>query len=163
MAAYTTSVIVTSMSSGEGLRRAGTPSVSSRRAAVHLTLETEGADKSYSRRINDYLRAVEEALAHLPASRRAELLANLSDRIAARRAELHPNGELAEILELLDDNGVVPENEVPPEPEPEQVEITPGRRAGALAWVLIVAAAMLVMCVAAVLTFAAFMVKASLK
>jgi hypothetical protein len=107
------------------------------------------------------LRAVEEALADLPASRRAELLSDLSERIAARKSELNPEGELADLMELLDDNVVVPEEEEPPAPEP--VEVTPGRRAGAVAWVLIVAAAMLVMCVAAVLTFGFLVVGASLR
>ncbi len=101
------------------------------------------------------MRAVEKALADLPESRRAELLSDLSVRIAARKAELNPDGDLAEILDLLDDNQVVPES------EPDPIEITPGRRLGAVAWVLIVAAAMLVMCLAAVLTFGFFMLRAA--
>jgi len=131
------------------------------------------------------LRAVEEALADLPASRRAELLSELSERIAVRKAELNPEGELAEILELLDDNDLMPAPPAPDDPTPgpaspsasasasafasasasddeDPIDIAPGRRVGAIAWVLIVAAAMLVMCLAAVLTFAFFMVRASL-
>jgi hypothetical protein len=109
------------------------------------------------------LRAVEEALAELPASHRAELLSELSERVAARKAELNPEGELAEILDLLADNDQVPASAPPPPSEEEEpVEIAPGRRAGAIAWVLIVAAAMLVMCLAAVVTFGFFMLRASL-
>jgi len=51
---------------------------------------------------------------------------------------------------------------VPPCDDEDPIDIAPGRRVGAIAWVLIVAAAMLVMCLAAVLTFAFFMVRASL-
>ena len=39
----------------------------------------------------------------------------------------------------------------------------PARRIGALAWVLVVAASMLVMCVAAALTFVFFLVRANLQ
>ena len=111
---------------------------------------------------------MEEALADLPASRRAELLSELSERIAVRKAELNPEGELAEILELLDDNDLVPPTASADDPAPASddeppIDITPGRRVGAVAWVLIVAAAMLVMCLASVLTFAFFMVRASLR
>jgi hypothetical protein len=62
---------------------------------------------TYDGLVNDYLRAVEEALAGVPANRRAELLADLSEHIAARRAELSPEQEteveVRSILELLGD------------------------------------------------------------
>lgn len=93
----------------------------------------------------------------------------------ARRTRLREEGELNDLLELFGDEDrsdgpherdtshpdgaehaaapLVPEDEPAP---------PPARRIGALAWVLVVAASMLVMCVAAALTFVFLLVRANL-
>jgi hypothetical protein len=159
----------------------------------------------YDRWVNDYLRAVEQALAEVPASSRNELLSDMSHRMAVRQAELNPDAGLSGILRLdkeqahradahpgpaasgpaasgpasgahagsatgaaADAAAAEPAESMDPlmedefpSLEDESIEVTPSRRLGALAWVLIVAAAMLVMCVAAALTVAFFLVRAA--
>jgi uncharacterized membrane protein len=106
---------------------------------------------TYDGLVNDYLRAVEQALAGVPASRRDELLSDLSQHIAAKRAELAPDQEteveVRSILELLGDpEDVAAEAMIDTEPEPPIV-IQPGKRLGAVAWVAITIAAVSTMCV----------------
>ncbi|GGM88728.1 hypothetical protein ACFFX1_13475 [Dactylosporangium sucinum] len=110
---------------------------------------------TYDDLVNDYLRAVEQALAGVPAGRRDELLADLSQHIAAKRAELSPETEVEvrSILELLGDPSDVAaeamlDNDQPP---PPPIQIQPGKKLGALAWVLLTVAAVATLCVVTVL------------
>ncbi|MET7394583.1 hypothetical protein ABZS66_13935 [Dactylosporangium sp. NPDC005572] len=111
---------------------------------------------TYDDLVNDYLRAVEQASAGIPASRREELLADLSQHIAAKRAELSPETEVEvrSILELLGDPSDVAAEAMldndPALPAPP-IQIQPGKKLGALAWVLLTVAAVSTLCVAAVL------------
>jgi hypothetical protein len=147
---------------------------------------------TYNFRINDYVRAVEKALAETPPSRRRELLANLSERVQARRAALRAGADDEDLLSLFDEDGDrhaareearvsepddevdgdhVDPSEAPVSPAREELMLRPSleeekgttRRVGALAWVLVAAAAMVVMCVAAALTFIFFVVRASIE
>jgi len=106
---------------------------------------------TYDDLVNDYLRAVEQALAGVPASRRDELLSDLSQHIAAKRAELTPDQEteveVRSILELLGDPEDVAEAMIDADPEPPIV-IQPGKRLGAVVWVAITIAAVSTLCVA---------------
>ena len=118
----------------------------------------------YDRLVNDYARAVEEALAHLPASHRAQLLDELSERVAAIRSELNSDVLLDEILDSVDPTSDEPASSsastgdsapasdsasASASASDDLIELTPSRRLGALAWVLIVAATMVVACVGA--------------
>jgi hypothetical protein len=135
--------------------------------------------KPYNLRINAYLRAVEKALAEVPPGRRRELLANLSERVEARRSELRAEEEMSHLIELFEEHEI--ELDVRPRyrdtthpdgaehaaspialVEEDDPPTPPARRIGALAWVLVVAASMLVMCVAAALTFVFLLVRANL-
>ncbi|MEV4508057.1 hypothetical protein AB0K00_03755 [Dactylosporangium sp. NPDC049525] len=125
---------------------------------------------TYDGLVNDYLRAVEQALDGVPAARRDELLADLSDHIAAklaetRRAEQAPaahasESEVRSVLDLLGDP-----HELAGELETAEhdaaghraaaeapIEINPGRRVGAVIWVLITIATVSLLCVGVVLT-----------
>ncbi|WP_432981723.1 HAAS signaling domain-containing protein [Dactylosporangium sp. CA-233914] len=124
---------------------------------------------TYDDLVNDYLRAVEQALAGVPAHRRAELLADLSEQLAAKRAELAPGKEteieVRSILELLGDPEEVAaealydaEPTAAPAPAPPIV-IEPKKRSAALIWVLVTIGAVATMCVLAGL--AAFVLFAS--
>ena len=129
----------------------------------------------------------------MPPGRRRELLANLSERVAARRSELRAQSEAhfrrrtgardaryesGDLFELFGDDAADfssrqrdtthpdgAEHAVAPLPldEEDDPAPAPARRIGALAWVLVVAASMLVMCVAAALTFVFFLVRANLQ
>ncbi|GAA2622604.1 hypothetical protein GCM10010399_62310 [Dactylosporangium fulvum] len=117
---------------------------------------------TYDGLVNDYLRAVEQALAGVPASRRDELLADLSEHIAAKRAELTPEREteveVRSILELLGDPAdVAAEAMLDAEPQPPMV-IQPGKKLGAVAWVLITIAAVSTLCVGTILVGVLFFV-----
>jgi len=106
---------------------------------------------TYDHLVNDYLRAVEQALAGVPASRRDELLADLSQHIAAKRAELTPEQdtevEVRSILELMGDpEEVAAEARLDAESAPPIV-IQPGRKLGALIWVALTIGAVVTMCV----------------
>jgi uncharacterized membrane protein len=116
---------------------------------------------TYDDLVNDYLRAVGQAMAGVPASRRDELLADLGQHIAAKRAELTPEGgtevEVRSILELLGDpEDVAAEAMIDAVPEPPIV-IQPGKKLSAMAWVLITIAAVLTLCVVTVLVGALFL------
>ncbi|GAA2329369.1 DUF1700 domain-containing protein [Dactylosporangium salmoneum] len=109
---------------------------------------------TYDDLVNDYLRAVEQALAGVPANRRAELLADLSEHIAAKRAELSPEEEteveVRSILELLGDpEEVAAEAMLDNDPSPPPVVIQPKKRSAALIWVAVTIAAVAMMCVVA--------------
>jgi hypothetical protein len=142
----------------------------------------ESAAKPYNLRINAYLRAVEKALAEVPPGRRRELLANLSERVEARRSELRAQAEMSHLIELFEEHEIDLELDLRPRyrdtthpdgaehaaapivlAEEDDPPTPPARRIGALAWVLVVAASMLVMCVAAALTFVFLLVRANLR
>jgi len=126
----------------------------------------------------------------VPPGRRRELLANLSERVAARRSELRAQSEAhfrrrtsahdaryesGDLFELFGDDDFGPRQRDTTHPDGAEHAVAalpleedddpvpaPARRIGALAWVLVVAASMLVMCVAAALTFVFFLVRANL-
>ncbi|MFI5915635.1 HAAS signaling domain-containing protein [Dactylosporangium sp. NPDC051541] len=107
---------------------------------------------TYDDLVNDYLRAVEQALAGVPANQRAQLLAGLSEHISAKRAELGPEGgtevEVRSVLDLLGDPAEVAEELVR---DAEPVLIQPKGKPAALLWVLITIAAAASLCVLGVL------------
>jgi uncharacterized membrane protein len=110
---------------------------------------------TYDVLVNDYLRAVEQALAGVPANRRAELLADLSEHIAAKRAELSPDQEteveVRSILELLGDpeelaaEARADADAAPPPP----ILIEPKKRSAAMLWVGLTIAAVTTLCILA--------------
>lgn len=144
---------------------------------------------TYDDQVNDYLRAVEQALDGVPASRRDKLLADLSDHIAAKLAETRAGtradtragtraapppaqdpreAEVRSVLDLLGDpadvaaelradddtdaagDGADTDSAAGTGPLPP-IEITPGRKVGALIWVLITIATVSLLCVGVVL------------
>ncbi|MFF5230924.1 HAAS signaling domain-containing protein [Dactylosporangium sp. NPDC000521] len=119
---------------------------------------------TYDDLVNDYLHAVEQALQNVPAGRRAELLADLSDHIAGKLAETRPaephtapgrshapEVEVRSILDLLGDPAEVAAELEAAELPPASIEINPGRKLGALIWVLITVALVSLLCVGVVL------------
>ncbi|GAA1503945.1 hypothetical protein GCM10009827_016430 [Dactylosporangium maewongense] len=120
---------------------------------------------TYDGLVNDYLHAVEQALQNVPAGRRAELLADLSDHIAGklaetRHAEPHPGSggrphapedEVRSILDLLGDPADVAAELEAAELPPARIDINPGRKLGALIWVLITVAMVSLLCIGVVL------------
>jgi uncharacterized membrane protein len=126
---------------------------------------------TYDGLVNDYLRAVEQALVGVPAGRRDELLADLSDHIAAKLAETRraeqgpaahaPESEVRSVLDLLGDPAdlaaeleAAERDAADPSTAAEAaapIEINPGRKAGALIWVLITIAMVSLLCVGVVL------------
>ncbi|MEV8510764.1 hypothetical protein [Dactylosporangium sp. NPDC051484] len=123
---------------------------------------------TYDGLVNDYLRAVEQALAGVPANRRGELLADLSEHIAAKRAELAPDQEteveVRSILELLGDPEEVAAEamvDAEPPPPPPPILIEPKKRSAALIWVAVTIAAVATMCLLGVLILAFFSVSGS--
>ena len=118
------------------------------------------AMNTYDGLVNDYLRAVGQALDGVPAGRRDELLADLSDHIAAELAETRRTGrdpashaseaEVRSVLDLLGDpHDLAAELQAAEVPAP--IEINPGRKVGALIWVLITTAMISLLCVGVVL------------
>jgi uncharacterized membrane protein len=120
---------------------------------------------TYDDLVNDYLRAVEQALDGVPAGRRDALLADLSDHIAAKLADARraeqgpatraPESEVRSVLDLLGDpNDLAAELEAAELADAGPVapiEINPGRKVGALIWVLITIATVSLLCVGVVL------------
>jgi uncharacterized membrane protein len=111
---------------------------------------------TYDDLVNDYLRAVEQALAGVPANRRAELLADLSEHISAKRAEIAPGEEteveVRSILELLGDpDEVAAEARLDVAFDAAPILIEPKKKSAALIWVLITIAAVASLCVVGVL------------
>jgi len=106
---------------------------------------------TYDHLVNDYLHAVEQALAGVPASRRDELLADLSQHIAAKRAELGPEQEteveVRSILELLGDPEELADEARLDAGSAPPIVIQPGRKLGALIWVALTIGAVATMCV----------------
>ncbi|WP_433081409.1 HAAS signaling domain-containing protein [Dactylosporangium sp. CA-052675] len=106
---------------------------------------------TYDDLVNDYLRAVEQALDGVPANRRAELLAGLSQHISAKRAEIRPGQEteveVRSILDLLGDPDEVAEQARLDDLADEPILIEPKRKSAALIWVLITIAAVATLCV----------------
>jgi uncharacterized membrane protein len=104
--------------------------------------------------VDDYLRAVEQALAGVPANQRADLLADLSEHIAAKRAELSPEteAEVRSILQLLGDpEDLAAEARLDaaedPDPALPPIVIEPKKRSAAVLWVAITIAAVTTLCV----------------
>jgi len=112
---------------------------------------------------------VEQALADVPPTRRAALLADLSQQVAAKRARLQAEpaagGGVRSLLDILDRPDVdwdeIPDDDLERElagaivtdsgEVVHTVEVTAPsatRRVGALAWVLIMTVAMILMCAA---------------
>jgi uncharacterized membrane protein len=123
---------------------------------------------TYDDLVNDYLHAVEQALAGVPANRRAELLADLSEHISAKRAELAPGEEteveVRSILELLGDPEDVAAEaryDAAPEPGAAPIVIEPKKKSAALLWVLITIAAVATLCVLGVLAVGFFAFRSS--
>lgn len=116
---------------------------------------------TYDDLVNDYLRAVEQALHGVPAGRRDELLSDLSDHIATklaetRQAEQGPvehasETEVRSVLDLLGDPREVAAELEAAGASPAPIEINPGRKVGALIWVLITIAMVSLLCVGVVL------------
>lgn len=119
---------------------------------------------TYDDQVNDYLRAVEQALDDVPASRRDALLADLSDHIAAKLADSRRGDEphaparssateVRSVLDLLGDPqelaAQLRDDDVHDAGTP--IEINPGRKVGALIWVLITIATVSLLCVGVVL------------
>src|SRR5690348_14240469 len=109
--------------------------------------------------VDNYLRAVGQALAGLPAYRRDELLQDLREHIAAGRAELGEDETEAEVRSLLDQLGdpadVAAEAQVdapfaPPAPS-TPMQLQPSKRVGAAVWVLIALGLCAMLCVGALL------------
>ncbi|GAB3865874.1 hypothetical protein ACFPIJ_13715 [Dactylosporangium cerinum] len=121
---------------------------------------------TYDGLVNDYLRAVEQALVGVPAGRRDELLADLSDHIAAKLAETRtehgpgaPETEVHSVLDLLGDPAELAAELAAAERDAHSadagpavpIEINPGRKVGALIWVLITVAMASLLCIGVVL------------
>lgn len=108
---------------------------------------------TYDDLVNDYLRAVEQALDGVPADRRAQLLADLSEHISAKRAEIGPGEEteveVRSILDLLGDPADAAAHALAEEPpaDDEPILIQPKKKSAALIWVLITIAAVASLCV----------------
>ena len=102
--------------------------------------------------VHSYLHAVDQALGNMSAERRRELLGDLSDHIAAERADLQPPTEagLRAILDRLGDPATVAaEARLLDDPPPAPIGPLPtgplpaGRgRLGPLAWIAIVLGSM---------------------
>jgi uncharacterized membrane protein len=128
---------------------------------------------TYDGLVNDYLRAVEQALDGVPAGRRDQVLADLSDHIAAKLAETRAEAgqtadgaqagapgaaEVRSVLDLLGEpEELAAELEAAERSAAETagsaapIEINPGRRVGALIWVLATIAMVSLLCVGVVL------------
>jgi uncharacterized membrane protein len=111
--------------------------------------------------VDNYLRAVGQALAGLPAYRRDELLEDLREHIAAGRAELGDDETEAEVRSLLDQLGdpadVAAEAQIdapfagPFAASTPPMQLQPSKRVGAAVWVLIALGLCAMLCVGALL------------
>jgi uncharacterized membrane protein len=115
--------------------------------------------------VDNYLRAVGDAMAGVPAYRRDELLEDLREHIAAGRAEFGPDETEAQVRSLLDQLGdpaeVADEARLdapfeiyaPPAPRPPAppLQLQPSKRVGAAVWVFIALALCVMLCVGAAL------------
>ncbi len=109
---------------------------------------------SHDALVDNYLRAVGQALTGVPAYRRDELLDDLREHIAAGRAEFGPDETEAEVRSLLDHLGdpaeVAAEARLDaglPLPDAPPLHLQPSKRTGAVVWVLIALGAVAVLCV----------------
>jgi uncharacterized membrane protein len=104
--------------------------------------------------VSEYLHAVERALVGVPVARRAELLADLREHIAAERALLDPETEtgIRSILERLGDpEAVAAEARIEPIPlPPPPVQLAPGPRVTAAGWVIAVLLMVCALCITGV-------------
>lgn len=112
--------------------------------------------RTYDDLVNDYLHGVEQALADVPADRRAALLSDLSQHIATKRAELSsalssasPTTEARTLLELLGDPAEVAAALAAEDAPPPPMVIEPRSKASAVIWVALSIGAVATMCVAA--------------
>jgi uncharacterized membrane protein len=106
--------------------------------------------------VDNYLRAVGQALTGVPAYRRDELLEDLREHIAAGRAELGEDETEAEVRSLLDQLGdpaeVAAEARIDTGPTPPPLlQLQPSKRIGAAVWVLIALGLCAMLCVGALL------------
>jgi uncharacterized membrane protein len=106
--------------------------------------------------VDNYLRAVGQALTGVPAYRRDELLQDLREHIAAGRAELGEDETEAEVRSLLDQLGdpaeVAAEARIDTGPMPPPLlQLQPSKRIGAAVWVLIALGLCAMLCVGALL------------
>jgi uncharacterized membrane protein len=106
--------------------------------------------------VDNYLRAVGQALTGVPAYRRDELLQDLREHIAAGRAELGEDETEAEVRSLLDQLGdpaeVAAEARIDTSPAPlPPLQLQPSKRIGAAIWVLIALGLCAMLCVGALL------------
>lgn len=103
--------------------------------------------------VDNYLRAVGQALTGVPAYRRDELLEDLREHIAAGRAELGEDETEAEVRSLLDQLGdpaeVAAEARIDTIPPPPPMQLQPSKKVGAAIWVLIALGLCAMLCVGA--------------
>jgi uncharacterized membrane protein len=107
--------------------------------------------------VDNYLRAVGQALTGVPAYRRDELLEDLREHIAAGRAELGEDETEAEVRSLLDQLGdpaeVAAEARIdtPLAPPAPALQLQPSKKVGAAVWVLIALGLCAMLCVGALI------------
>jgi uncharacterized membrane protein len=106
--------------------------------------------------VDNYLRAVGQALTGVPAYRRDELLEDLREHIAAGRAELGDDETEAEVRSLLDQLGdpaeVAAEARLDaPLATAPPLQVQPSKKVGAAVWVLIALGLCAMLCVGALL------------
>jgi uncharacterized membrane protein len=106
--------------------------------------------------VDNYLRAVGQALTGVPAYRRDELLEDLREHIAAGRTELGEDETEAEVRSLLDQLGdpaeVAAEARIDSAPAPPPLmQLQPSKKVGAAVWVLIALGLCAMLCVGALI------------
>jgi uncharacterized membrane protein len=117
---------------------------------------------SHDALVDNYLRAVGQAMAGVPAYRRDELLQDLREHIAAGRAEFGDDETEAQVRSLLDQLGDpaevadearidAPFETAVPRPPAPPLQLQPSRRVGAAVWVLIALGLCAMLCVGALL------------
>jgi uncharacterized membrane protein len=124
---------------------------------------------SHDALVDNYLRAVSQAMAGVPAYRRDELLQDLREHIAAGRAEFGDDETEAQVRSLLDQLGDPAEvadearidapfepldrpfDRTAPRPAAPPLQLQPSKRVGAAVWVLIALGLCAMLCVGALL------------
>jgi uncharacterized membrane protein len=117
---------------------------------------------SHDALVDNYLRAVSQAMAGVPAYRRDELLQDLREHIAAGRAEFGDDETEAQVRSLLDQLGDpaevadearidAPFEATAPRPPAPPLQLQPSKRVGAAVWVLIALGLCTMLCVGALL------------
>jgi uncharacterized membrane protein len=126
---------------------------------------------SHDALVDNYLHAVGQAMAGVPAYRRDELLQDLREHIAAGRAEFGDGETEAQVRSLLDQLGdpaevadearidapfdtdapLQPVERTAPRPPAPPLQLQPSKRVGAAIWVLIALGLCAMLCVGALL------------